>query len=309
MGAESATDIHSKMSAMSDEDFAIMLNGMMDGMADTYFKSSLFSEAENSCEQTSISVPTNHDGDYDVKVLVHSPKALANDKCRACIIYAHGGRAVAGSAAIYAGYLSYMAVDCGVVVCNVDYRLAPGTRCPNNILDFYEVIKYVSANSSNLGIDPSRIAIAGESGGGYICEGAMVQLARQEESNLVKLAVPIIAMLTDYSFSDTAAMTREEAEHAMGQQKVWRLLAGPNIEAMSNDTLLYPGKADEITLSKMPPTIVWEAEFDFFITEAVRFANRLRAAGRLLELVVIPGAKHASGMSPVYGCFKLEREA
>ena len=46
----------------------------------------------------------------------------------ACIIYAHGGGAIGGSAAMYKGLLSYMAVDCGVVVFNVDYRLAPETR-------------------------------------------------------------------------------------------------------------------------------------------------------------------------------------
>merc|ERR1719402_786624 len=88
--------------------------------------------------------------------------------------------------------LADMAVNCGVVVFNVDYRLAPQTRCPNNILDFYSVVKYVSSHAAELGVDPSRLAIAGESGGGYICAGAMVQLARQGESNLVKLAVPII---------------------------------------------------------------------------------------------------------------------
>ena len=146
---------------------------------------------------------------------------------------------------MYAPYLSYMAVDCGVVVFNVDYRLAPGTRqvrqgykqwvytfyfrCPNNVLDYYEVVKYVAQNSADLGIDPARIAISGESGGGYICAGTMVQLARNDEAHLVKLAVPIIPMLSDYAFSDIAAMTREEAENAAGQQKVWRLLAGTKV--------------------------------------------------------------------------------
>ena len=81
------------------------------------------------------------------------------------------------------------------------------------------------------------------------------------------------------------------------------------MEELSNDALLYPGKADEETLGKMPPTIIWEAEFDFYITEASRFASRLRAAGRLLEFVVIPGSKHGSGMSPMHKCFKVEREA
>ena len=45
-----------------------------------------------------------------------------------------------------------------------------------------------------------------------------------------------------------------------------------------------------------------------FLTFA-RFASKLRAAGRLLELVVIPGAKHGSGSQPRFGVWKLEREA
>ena len=44
---------------------------------------------------------------------------------------------------------------------------------------------------------------------------------------------------------------------------------------MSNDALLYPGKADDETLRKMPPTIMWEDEFDMYITEATRKEERL----------------------------------
>ena len=147
------------------------------------------------------------------------------------------------------------------------------------------MIKYVSLHAADLGVDPARIAIAGESGGGYICAGAMVQLARHDEAHLFKLAVPIIPMLTDYCFSDTAAMTKFEREHAPGQQKIWRLIAGPGVrvvvgnsvidmldqfEEMSADALLYPGKADAETLRKMPPSIIWKDEFDIYITEATR---------------------------------------
>ena len=45
------------------------------------------------------------------------------------------------------------------------------------------------------------------------------------------------------------------------------------MEELQNDPLLYPGKTDEETLKKMPPTIIWEAEFDFYITEAFRFCQ------------------------------------
>jgi len=300
---------YDKLNNLEPEQFTSYLRQMMEGVMVPAFNHPWLTQAQDSCDQTTLSVPTSHCGDYNVSVLVHTPKAISHDTNRPCIVYAHGGGAVAGTAAMYAPFLSYMAMDCGVVVFNVDYRLAPETRCPNNVLDFYEVIKYVSINASKLGVDPARIAMAGESGGGYICSGAMVQLARQGEGNMVKLAIPIIPMLTNYCFGDTAGMTAEEAMQSGGQKLIWKAIAGPDIESMTNDPMLFPGHANEEILSKMPPTIVWDAEFDFYITEATRFANRLRACGRLLELVVFPGSKHGSGMLPQNACFKRERDA
>ena len=150
------------------------------------------------------------------------------------------------------------------------YVLYP--RCPNNVLDFYEVIKYVASNASELGIDPSKIAMAGESGGGYICAGAMVQLALKDQSSLVKLAIPVIAMVDDYAFGSTDSMTKVEAEAAASMMKLWKVVGGPEFEAKRKaaDPLLFPAKANAELLAKMPPTIIWEAEFDQFNTEASR---------------------------------------
>ena len=74
-----------------------------------------------------------------------------------------------------------MAVNCGVVVFNVDYRISPGVRAPTNILDFVAVVKHVASHAAELGVDPARIAIAGESGGGYIVAGTAVELARYKD--------------------------------------------------------------------------------------------------------------------------------
>merc|ERR1711892_819341 len=82
-----------QMVAMSDEQYGVAINGMMEGMCASLFNAPEYLEAEESCDHSTLGVPTTHDVDYEV------------------------------------------------VVFNVDYRLAPGTRCPNNVLDFYEVIK------------------------------------------------------------------------------------------------------------------------------------------------------------------------
>ena len=138
------------------------------------------------------------------------------------------------------------------------------------MLDFYEAIKYVSVNAEDLGVDPARIAMAGESGGGYICSGAMVQLAMKEEAGIVKIAIPIIPMLDDYEFTSRLSMTAEESESALMMQKIWEAIAGPDFESKREDPLLFPGKASPDLLAKMPPTIVWEDEFDMYITPATR---------------------------------------
>jgi len=308
-----AKEMAEMVEKQTEEEFVAQMRVMMD----SYLSSSPFStdpghiEAYDSCNNTEIRVATSHDGQFNVPVLVHTPKFLADKRDRACIIYAHGGGAIACSAETHSRFLAHMAMDCGIVVFNVDYRLAPETRCPNNVLDFYEVIKYVASNASELGIDPSKIAIAGESGGGYICAGAMVQLALQSESSLVKLAIPVIAMMDDYEFGNTESMTKVEAEAAASMMKLWKVVGGPEFEAKRKaaDPLLFPAKANAELLAKMPPTIIWEAEFDQFNTMASRFAQKLREAGRLLELVVIPGAKHGSGMSPQFKAYKVERQA
>jgi len=300
-----------EMLKLPDTEFVKQMREMMNGMFSPIINHPVYLEGKDSCDHDTLTIATDHDGDYGVKVLVHTPKSMRGVVDKPAIVYCHGGGCVGGSADLYANPLSFIAMECGVVVFNVDYRLAPEARSPNNVLDYYQVVKYVSSHAKELGVDPARICISGESGGGYVCAGAMVKLAQEGESHLVKLAIPIIPMLCDYAWSDPAAMTKEEAESSKLMKKIWTIIAGGEeaLETKKGDPLLFPGKASEAILAKMPPCIVWENEFDMYITEATRFAAKLRAAGRLLELVVIPGAKHGSGLYPGHAVFKLEREA
>merc|ERR1719239_1242275 len=141
-------------------------------------------------------------------------------------------------------------------------------------------------------------------------DSSAVQLALKGEAGLVKIAIPVVPMLDDYEFNCRLSMTAEESEGALMMQKIWQAIAGPDFESKRKDPLLFPGKASPELIAKMPPTIVWEDEFDMYITPATRFAHKLRTAGRLLEFVCIPGAKHGSGMMPSFrALWKLAREA
>ena len=89
---------------------------------------------------------------------------------------------------------------------------------------------------------------------------------------------------------------------------MWKLIS-KDFEEQKHDPLLFPGKATESVLNNFPPTIIWEAEFDTFIDEATRFANRLDNAGKLLEFVVFPGQKHGSWFNPTYKCHQMGVDA
>ena len=76
-----------------------------------------------------------------------------------------------------------------------------------------------------------------------MCAGAMVQLASKDEGDLVKLAVPIIAILDDYEFTRRESMMTDEAERVVMMQKIWQTIGGPDFEAKQSagDPLLFPG--------------------------------------------------------------------
>ena len=67
---------------------------------------------------------------------------------------------------------------------------------------------------------------------------------------------------------------REEREVAPVMRKVWKLLA-VDLDSQRDDPLLFPAKASDDLLEKMPPTVIMEVEFDMFFTEAERMSRRM----------------------------------
>ena len=115
-------------------------------------------------------------------------------------------------------------------------------------------------------------------------------------------------MCSDYCFSDMKAMTKEEREVAKSMRKNWKMIA-KDWKEQRDDPLLFPDKAKQKVLAKMPLTVMITGEFDIFITEATRMANKLRAVGRLLELVIFPGVTHSSNWYPDNSVFNTRLES
>ena len=92
-----------KAKTMKDEEVPPMVEGLMEAQIGPIFGHPVYREGMESCDHSELIVATNHDGEYGVKSLVHTPKGLQGAKDRPCIVYAHGGGAVAGRAEQVAG--------------------------------------------------------------------------------------------------------------------------------------------------------------------------------------------------------------
>lgn len=56
--------------------------------------------------------------------------------------------------------------------------------------------------------------------------------------------------------------------------------------------LLYPGNVSDALLKQVPPTAVWTSEFDFYKRDNLKYAQRLKAAGKLIDVSCMPGVTH-----------------
>lgn len=128
--------------------------------------------------------------DIEVRVLIHTPKTLKDQKNRFAFIDVHGGGAIGGSPEINTPTACYEAIQLNAVVFNPQYRLADqGAKIDQVACEIVAVIKWMHENAATLGIDPKRICLYACSGGGFISSAAVSKLALNNESHLLKLLI------------------------------------------------------------------------------------------------------------------------
>jgi len=178
----------------------------------------------------------------------------------------------------------------GAVVVSVDYRLAPENKFPAAVDDCESATRWVAANASALKIDPSRIAVGGDSAGGNL---ATVIARRLRDGGGPALALQILIYpVTDLRVTDTASMREFKVGHFLERSAMkWiqeQYLSAPS-EAMNPDA--SPLLAQD--LNGLPPALIQTAECDPLCSEGEDYANRLKQAGVPVTYTCYPGMIHA----------------
>lgn len=203
-------------------------------------------------------------------------------------LYIHGGGMVSGDLDGYHPIIARYVGESGTSMLAVDYRLAPEHPAPAALEDCLLALEWLHASASELGVDPTRVGVMGDSGGGAVA-AAFALAAR--DGTLPALAAQILAypMLDDRTREPDELLTPFVTWTYASNAVAWdAVLGGQDADESGH---IAPARAAD--LSGLPPTYLDTGELDIFRAEIVDYAQRLSAAGVSTELHVHPGVPHA----------------
>jgi acetyl esterase len=203
------------------------------------------------------------------------PRAAAPEAVLPVLVYFHGGGWVIGDLDTHDVLCRELANAAGCAVVAVDYRMAPEHRFPIAVDDCLAATYWVQRNAAELGVDPARLAVGGDSAGGNLA--AVVALAARDAGDLAVAFQLLIYPATD--------QRRTAPSHQTNGQGY--LLTADTMDYFHD--LYVPEPAQDLDwraspllhddLARLPPAFVLTAGYDPLRDEGLMYSQRLSEAG------------------------------
>jgi acetyl esterase len=204
------------------------------------------------------------------------------------LIYLHGGGWVIGNLESHDEICRWFANTAKCTVICPEYRLAPEHKFPAGLADCTATLAFVAKSAADLGIDPSRIAVAGDSAGGNLA-AVLALMSRAGD------APPLAAQLLIYPNTDAAQTADSYRRYAEGfglTASAMRWFRDHYVRTAADiaDWRISPLRVE--TLAGVAPAFVATAGHDILVDEGIAYARRLREEGVRIVHRHWPGQIH-----------------
>jgi acetyl esterase len=233
-----------------------------------------------------------------LRLLLYSPEQATKAPLPA-ILFLHASGFISGTPDMFAAGNAAMANEQGALVVAVQYRLAPEHTFPAALQDAYATLGWMFDHAEELGIDPSRIIVMGESAGGGLA--AMLALYARDKGEY-----PLAGQVLIYPMLDPRTGTEEAPdENPTTGEFVWTVrhnrfgwaaLSGEGEVDATWRPYLAPALA--LDLAALPPSFIAVGALDLFLEEDIAYTLRLSRAGVAVEAHIYPASIHGFNFVP-----------
>jgi acetyl esterase/lipase len=224
----------------------------------------------------------------DVRVRIVRPRDAAGPL--PAVLYMHGGGWVLGNAATHDRLVRELAVGVGAAIVFVEYDRSPEAHYPVAIEQGYATAQWITREGAANGLDPERIAVAGDSVGGNMTAALTLMASDRGDVRFVHQSMY-------YPVTDAAMDTASYDQFAEGYFLTAKSMAwfwdayAPALERRA-EPYASPLRASDEQLSGLPPALVIVDEADVLRDEGEAYAARLRKAGVAVTTVRYDGITH-----------------
>ncbi len=208
----------------------------------------------------------------DIPLRIYTPEGTP---LAGALVYFHGGGWVIGDLDSHDETCRRLCQGSSARVIAVHYRRAPETTYPGAVEDCYRATAWVAAQAAELGIDPARIAVGGDSAGGNLA--AAVALMARDRSGPALAFQLLIYPVTAADFE--TGSYRDNAEGYLLSRRAMQWFWDQYVPDLDQRHEPYAAPLAAADLSGLPPALVQTAEFDPLRDEGEAYARALAAAG------------------------------
>lgn len=224
----------------------------------------------------------------DIPTRLYYPKH-GGDGPYPALVYFHGGGWVIGSIETLDPVCRSLANGAGCVVVSVGYRKAPEHKFPAAVEDAYATTEWVAGNAAELQIDPTRLAVGGDSAGGNLAT-VVTMLARDKAGPKLVFQLLVYPVTDHYSANTASYQENAEGYYLSRGDMIWFWNHYLADEADAKNPMASPLRAEN--LSGLPPALVITTEYDPLRDEGESYAARLKQAGVAVQQTRYDGMIH-----------------